>query len=185
MIQPPFVVQVGYRPSDFRYRMTDLLFAKSTSGGVEQGGGGASFQRFLLQELRPWIEARFPVDHSRSILMGHSASAFFAAKVLADAPGSFFGYVLASPSFQYEPALVQRLTGVSVSSPTRVFVSAGGAETRTMIAGAKAASVALARPGSGFEVREQVFDGLGHGASYLMLPLTAYPFLLPPKPNDR
>jgi hypothetical protein len=83
VIEAPFVVEVGYLPADFRYRMTDLLFDKVHVGGVDEGGGGAAFQKFLLQELRPWIEARFPVDPARSILMGHSAAAFFAADVLA------------------------------------------------------------------------------------------------------
>lgn len=180
LIEPPFVVQVGYLPADFHYRMTDLLFDKVHIGGVDEGGGGAAFQKFLLQELRPWIEARYPVDASRSILMGHSASAFFAANVLAAKPTAFRGYILASPSFQHDKRLVSQLAMISAASPTLVFLSAGGAEKPAMIAGANAAAEALRRPGSGVTVREQVFDGLGHGASYLMLPLTAFPFLLPP-----
>ena len=179
VIETPYVVEVGYLPADFRYRMTDLLFDKAPAERVEQGGG-AAFQTFLLQELRPWIEARFPVDPARSILMGHSAAAFFAANVLAAKPTAFRGYILASPSFQYDPSLVSRLAQVSAASPTFVFLSAGGAEKPTIIAGVNAAAEALRRPGSGFTVRQEVFDGLGHGPSYLMLPLTAFPFLLPP-----
>lgn len=179
VIEPPFVVQVGYLPADFRYRMTDLLFDKVHIGAVDQGGGGAAFQKFLLQELRPWIEARFPVDASRSILMGHSAAALFAANVLAAKPTAFRGYILASPSFQHDTHLVSQLALISAGSSTLVFISAGGAEKPAMVAGANAAAEALRRPGSGVTVREQVFDGLGHGASYLMLPLTAFPFLLP------
>jgi predicted alpha/beta superfamily hydrolase len=180
VIEAPFVVEVGYLPADFRYRMTDLLFDKVHVGGVDEGGGGAAFQKFLLQELRPWIEARFPVDPARSILMGHSAAAFFAADVLAAKPTAFRGYILASPSLQYDARLVSRLALISAASPTLVFISAGGAEKPAMIAGAHAAAEALRRPDSGVTVREQVFEGLGHGASYLMLPLTAFPFLLPP-----
>jgi len=112
--------------------------------------------------------------------MGHSAAAFFAAYVLASKPTAFRGYILASPSFQYDPQLVARLALVSTTSSTLVFISAGGNEKPAMITGAEAAAEALGRPGSGFTVRKQVFDGLGHGASYLMLPLTAFPFLLPP-----
>ena len=185
VIETPFVVEIGYLPADFRYRMTDLLFNKVHAGGVDEGGGGAAFQKFLLEELRPWIEARFPVDPARSILMGHSAAAFFAANVLAAKPTAFRGYILASPSFQYDQRLVSQLALVSAASPTLVFVSAGGAETPTMIAGANAAAEALRRPGSGVTVREQVFGGLGHSASYLMLPLTAFPFLLPPTSTAR
>ena len=178
---PAFVVEIGYAPPDFHYRMTDLLFDRVRTGSVEEGGGGAAFEAFLLGELRPWIEARFQVDPARSILMGHSAAGFFAAKVLATKPGAFSGYILASPSFQYEPALVAALGKTSAPTPTRAFISVGGDEKPEMIAGAKSALDALGRPGSGFTVREQVFAGLGHGATYLMLPLTAYPFLLPPK----
>jgi predicted alpha/beta superfamily hydrolase len=148
VIESPFVVEVGYLPSDFRYRMTDLLFDKVHAGGVDEGGGGAAFQRFLLEELRPWIEARFPVDPARSILMGHSAAAFFAANVLAAKPTAFNGYILASPSFQYDPGLVSRLALISVASPTLVFISAGGAEKPTMIAGAKCGG--RVAPPSGF-----------------------------------
>ena len=183
-MEPAFVVEIGYPPSDFRFRMTDVLFDKVRTGAGEEGGGGSAFERFLLDELRPWVEARFPVDPARAILMGHSAAAFFTAKVLATKPDAFFGYIIASPSFQYEPGLIADLARTSAQTPTRVFISVGGDEKAEMITGAREASAALARPGSGFIVREQVFDGLAHGPSYLMLPLTAYPFLLPPKTPD-
>ena len=178
-MQPALIVHIGYRPPDFSYRMHDLLFERGSDGLATQGGGGAAFARFLLDELKPWIEARFPADAQRSFLMGHSASGLFAAHVLADQPNRFAGYVLASPPFDFEPALLDRLAHARATPTVRVFVSVGGREPTQMIAGAQTAARALSKPGSGFVVESQVFEGLGHSESYLMLPLKAYPFLLP------
>jgi predicted alpha/beta superfamily hydrolase len=41
---------------------------------------GAKFQKFLLEELRPLIERRSPVDAHRAILARHSLGSLFSEK---------------------------------------------------------------------------------------------------------
>ncbi len=61
-------------------RDISLLHARVENDGRPLGGGGAAFEAFLLDELRPFIEARYPADADNSILFGHSFGGAFAAE---------------------------------------------------------------------------------------------------------
>jgi len=97
-MSPAYVVSVGYGEGQANFHRTDLLHRSVTEGGVTYGGGGAKFQAFLTEELRPFLEAKYPLDPRKAILYGHSFGGLFAANVLADTPDAFDGYVIASPS---------------------------------------------------------------------------------------
>ena len=63
---------------------------KGASGMV--GGGGEDFLAFLTDEVRPYVEQRFPSDKSRTVLAGQSLGGLFATNVLLSKPDSFSGY---------------------------------------------------------------------------------------------
>jgi predicted alpha/beta superfamily hydrolase len=92
-IRPIIVVAVGYQSNEFsvaiRERLFDLTHNPSQDALPYKTGGGAAFQRVLLEEVRPFIVSSFPVDLSAEALWGHSLGGLFALHVI-DLPG-FFG----------------------------------------------------------------------------------------------
>jgi predicted alpha/beta superfamily hydrolase len=189
MMSPAYVVSVDYPPGQHDQRDTDLLHRATVRDGAAIGGGGAAFQAFLTQDLRPLLEARYPLDPAKAILFGHSYGGLFAANVLAGAPESFSGYVIASPSVPADPQVVAGVAAVAAKGRgRRVFVAAGGNEGADMdhpggggiLDGAGRIAAALAAPNSTFTVKEQVFAGESHISYYPQLVPAAFAWILPP-----
>ncbi|ADG09263.1 DUF3471 domain-containing protein [Caulobacter segnis] len=177
---PAYVVTVGY-PAGASARGVDLLSAPATSpdGIAQKGGGAETFRRFLVEELKPFIEARYPVDGNRSILFGHSLSGIFTANALASHPMDFAGYLIASPSVWADPGVIDRLHGLQLGvPPRRVFVGYGAKEEAYMISGARQVVQALSGL-QGILIQAKAFEGEQHISYYPVLPNAAFPFLLP------
>jgi predicted alpha/beta superfamily hydrolase len=85
-MSPAYVVSVGYPKGQEVERDTDLLYRPVTRDGVTTGGRGAAFEAFLTQELKPFLEVRYPIDPDKAILFGHSYAGLFVANVLAQNP---------------------------------------------------------------------------------------------------
>ncbi len=79
-------------------------------------GGADRFLRFLTEELRPWLAARYRTLPYH-VLVGHSFGGLFALHVLMSAPASYDAYVAVSPSLWWNggslvadaPAALSRL----------------------------------------------------------------------------
>lgn len=180
-MSPAYVVSVGYPEGQTDQRNTDLLHRPVTQDGVTFGGGGAAFQAFLTQELRPFLEARYPLDPGKTILFGHSYGGLFAANVLAEVPEAFSGYVIASPSVWADPQLLAKLaTAAPKGKGWRVFVAVGEKEESRMVEGAGQVATTLAAAGSTFTVDKRVFAGENHISYYPMLVPAAFVWILPP-----
>jgi uncharacterized protein len=110
--KPAMVVGVGY-PTDAPFDMMRLRVRDLTpetpmqniriSPGLpeptpENYGGGELFRRFLVEELRPVIAARWSVNPDDQTLYGYSLGGLFTLNALFDDPGAFNAYVAASPS---------------------------------------------------------------------------------------
>lgn len=63
-----------------------------------QTGGGDRFLDFIIDELKPWLAANFPVDTDDCTLAGSSFGATLALYALFTRPGAFCGYLAISPS---------------------------------------------------------------------------------------
>jgi predicted alpha/beta superfamily hydrolase len=179
-MSPAYVVTVGY-PAGASARGVDLLSAPATSpdGMAQKGGGADAFRRFLVEELKPFMEARYPVDNARSVLFGHSLSGIFTANVLANRPSDFAGYLIASPSVWADPGVIERLHRLQIQiPPRRVFVGYGADEEAYMISGARQVVQALSGV-PGVLVQSRAFEGEQHISYYPTLPNAAFPFLLP------
>jgi predicted alpha/beta superfamily hydrolase len=184
-IATTYVVAIGYvNPIESDdLREVDLAHVKGTIRGLKLGGGGAAFEEFILKELRPFIEARYPVDPSKSVLLGHSLGGLFATTVLANRPDAFSGYLISSPSLQFDPEVLDRVkTAASHASGQRVYVSVGSEEGRVAIPAAEALHAALTAQGSKVETRYCKVPGYYHMSVTLTLASVALPFLLPPPP---
>jgi predicted alpha/beta superfamily hydrolase len=184
-MSPAYVVEVGYpeRGDDTadHWRNTDLLFREADVDGRRGGGGAAAFQAFLARELRPFLEARYPLDPKAAVLFGHSFGGLFAANVLASAPASYAGYIIASPSVWADPSVPQALAAAAPHlGSTRVYLAVGGGEEARMTDGLDQVARALATPGSTAKVERHVFAGATHIGYYPQLIPLAYAWVLPP-----
>jgi pimeloyl-ACP methyl ester carboxylesterase len=179
---PAYIVTIGYPPGGPYTRERDLLFAKGTrpDGTVTEGGGAAAFQAFLLEELRPYIETRYPIDRRAAVLFGHSLSGVFTANILTRTPEAFAGYLIASPSVWADPGLLDRLKAVRARADGRkVFVGYGANEEPYMIDGGRRVAEALSGAPAHLALKVQAFAGEQHISYYPVLMSAALPFLLP------
>jgi len=191
VMEPAYVVDIGYPQGQAgTRRFVDLTHAKVPQHPAS--GGGAVFEAFLLDDLRPFIESRFAADPHRSVLIGHSLGGLFAAHVFADKPDAFAGYIIGSASVWVDPAVVGAVARAASSAKgERIYlgVSAledldGPGQPPSMMDGFKQLAAALKdRPGLAFKA--QVYAGQNHASYYPRLALDAFPFVLPPtRPLD-
>jgi predicted alpha/beta superfamily hydrolase len=186
-MEPAIIVSVGYQPWDGRFRNTDLLHNKLTQDGVTIGGGGAAFEAFLLEDLKPFIEAKFPADPARSVLFGHSFGGLFAANVFADKPDAFYGYIIGSASAWADPALIKRVAEAAPKARgQRIYLSVGEKEgwlapsgSTQMTDGFKGLEKAL-KGHPGITLKAQLYAGETHLSYYPRLVTDGFPYVLPP-----
>ncbi|ADG09617.1 putative esterase [Caulobacter segnis ATCC 21756] len=179
---PAYVIAIGYPPGSPSTRERDLLFAPGTrpDGTIAKGGGGAMFRAFLLEELKPLMETRYPLDPKSAVLFGHSLSGIFTANMLADNPEAFSGYLIASPSLWADPTVVDRLKTVAARAPGRkVFVTWGAKEEAYMVDGGEKISAALSSAPERLILKTKPFEDETHISYYPLAMPAAVPFLLP------
>ncbi|MDT9600598.1 alpha/beta hydrolase [Sphingosinicella rhizophila] len=149
-VKPAYVVGVGYGKgweTASRTRMADLLpsppdpatLAAFETSPLTKGATYAQadlFHQFLTEELRPQIEAAYPVDRHDSILWGHSFGGLFALHILFNYPEAYRTYLVNSPSINWnngsilkdEVNLVAQLAAGKVAP--RVLLTAGEFEEK-------------------------------------------------------
>jgi predicted alpha/beta superfamily hydrolase len=179
-MSPAFVVSIGYPEGQVDSRRTDFLYRSVSDGGATFGGGGSRFQAFLTQELRPFLEAKYPLDPARAILFGHSFGGLFAAGVLAESPDAFDGYIIASASVWIDPRVLDKFAAAPGAKMHRVFVAAGEQEDRKMLDGVNQLAGKLVAAASSYQVEKKVFAHGDHISYYPLLVPEAFAWTLPP-----
>ena len=190
VMAPAYVVEIGYPPGQPVRRNDDLahVITKPQFGGPTFGGGGAAFEAFLLEDLKPFIAARFPVDNARSVLVGWSMGGLFAARVFADKPAAFSGWIIGSTPVSLDPDVVAAVAQAAPRAKgARVYLTVGELEDvdqpgagRWQMEGYKSLAQALKnRPG--IALRTQVYAGETHLSYYPRLVTDGLPFVLPPR----
>jgi uncharacterized protein len=144
-------------------------------------GNGARFAQFVIKELQPLIERRYPIDPARNVLVGYSFGGLFATNVLLRHPEAFATYLLGSPSIWAQPQLLEMAKAFdTASSPKRVFIAIGDEEKPLMLA--KELHAALDRPGNGVTLRYWSVPGENHMTVPPAFLARALRFALPPQP---
>jgi hypothetical protein len=64
-------------------------------------GGSAGFRRFIAEEVKPWVEARYRTS-GRDAVMGESLAGLFVVETLFEAPALFDDYIAVSPSLWWD-----------------------------------------------------------------------------------
>jgi predicted alpha/beta superfamily hydrolase len=107
---PAIVVAIGY-PSDdsavwTRRRFLDLTRSVSDAPDQAPTGGSTGFLRFIEEEVKPFVVARYKVDATRQILYGYSLGGMTVLGSLLRNPGAFSTYIVASPSIWWDNKIV-------------------------------------------------------------------------------
>jgi predicted alpha/beta superfamily hydrolase len=184
VMQPAIIVSVGYLAGQKNWRSTDLTHTK---GSIPESGGGSAFEAFLLEDLKPFIETKFPADPKRSVLFGHSLGGLFVANVFADNPDAFAGYIIGSASAWADPPVVDRVAAAAGKAHgARIYLSVSeleyggtGGGAMTMGGGYEALAKALGgKPGVTLVTR--LYSGESHLSYYPRLVNDGFPAVLPP-----
>lgn len=116
------------------------------------GPGAATFQRFLGEELIPWVERTYRAAPER-ILFGHSLSGSFAVHTLLNRPDLFDMYVAASaPLWRYDSLAADMRAGLAraARAGAAVYLAVGEHEHAQLREGVRrfAAALDAAEPGA-------------------------------------
>ena len=99
---PAIVVGIGYPTDDndvVRYPPpVRLTISAASPGRTGVYGGGDAFLRVLEEEVKPFVAARYKIDHARQILYGKSLGGLMVLRQLLRRPEAYSTYVAASPS---------------------------------------------------------------------------------------
>ena len=155
-MDPTFVVAIAYPDPKFESlgarREHDLVHKPFSGADGMAGGGGEDFLAFLIEQVRPFVEQRFPIDRTRAVLAGQSLGGLFATNVLLSKPESFYGYLIGSPSMWADPSLMATTRNFTAGAGRRVYVGVGGGESPRMRSGARNLAEALSAPSTGLSV---------------------------------
>ncbi len=186
MMAPAIVVSLRLASGQPSSRNEDFAHHPFTVDGKTLGGGGAVFEAFLLQDLKPFIEARYPADPASSVLFGHSLGGVFAANVFANNPDAFAGYIIGSVVGPRDPGLVDRVAKATARAHgQRVFLAVGGAEDSTvaekrLMGQGFTALTAAFKASPSVTLQAKSYPGENHLSYYPNLMLDGFRFVLPP-----
>ncbi|WP_304186678.1 alpha/beta hydrolase [Phenylobacterium aquaticum] len=91
------LIVVGIEGVDRKHDLTSPATNPADRKRLPTSGGADDYRRFLKDELKPWVAARYRTN-GHSALMGESLAGLFVAETLLREPSSFDDYVIVSPS---------------------------------------------------------------------------------------
>jgi len=189
-IQPLIVVGVGY-PGQYSLnrerRSFDFLPPASSTGTGQfaalgaSPGGADTFLDFLVNELRPALASRYPIDLSRQSLAGHSLGGYFALHALLHRPAAFNSYAAISPSIWWDDARLLKEAQAQLPSLTNAKpavdlllavspqeMSAYPDRSAMMLSGARNMQAILAAAPQGVRMQYQELPGENHISTNLV-----------------
>lgn len=96
----PMIV-VGVRTHDRRPEISPKPTDPNYQTGEFEGWGGShDFRRHLIEEVIPFVEARY--ETGRGVIIGESLAGLFIAETFLEAPESFDDYISISPSLWWD-----------------------------------------------------------------------------------
>lgn len=179
----PMIV-VGIEGVDRKHDLTHpATFAKDRAL-LPTSGGSAAYRRFLVDELQPWVEARYRAD-GRSGLIGESLAGLFVVETFLREPQAFDVYLAASPSLWWDDQSLSREASALLAKGKfggrRLYLSIGD-EGTTMQAGVDRVVAALrAKPPRGLAWRYDPMPKEHHATIYDPSARAGLAWLLPPR----
>lgn len=90
-------IVVGIEGKHRRHDLTSPSADPADLKSAPTSGGSSAYRRFLVEELKPWVDARYRTD-GRSALMSESLAGLFVLETALGTPRAFDDYVAISPS---------------------------------------------------------------------------------------
>ncbi len=162
-IEPFIVVAVAntaarreeYTPTAIEWKVGD--------GPISKGGGKANlYGRFLIEELKPFIDRTYRTrpDAANTALGGASLGGLVSAWLALQHPGVFGGVLAVSPAAWWDNSvIVTKIAALPRKAPVRFWVDIGTLEGENAVSGARRLRDALAAKGwnrgTDFEYVEQ------------------------------
>lgn len=111
---------------------TPTVNGPSTAPAHAVHGQAEAYQRYLRDQVKPFIAARYRTDPKRSLFLGHSYGALLGVQILFTEPDLFSGYILGSPSLWYDKRHALKLEANYATQrqdlPAKVYLYVGAYE---------------------------------------------------------
>lgn len=96
---PILYIGIGYPEGENVLASRTRDYTIPAEGDEYKGGGGAEdFYKFIVTQVKPWVESEYPIDVDHQTLAGHSYGGHFVLYTLFNHSDAFQNYVSASPS---------------------------------------------------------------------------------------
>lgn len=126
LMQPVIVVGVASedRQNELTWRSTDRRIVRQWPNH----GQSDRFRRFLGEEVKPWVEARYRTNGDDAVL-GESAAALFIVETFLKQPDLFDRYLAVSPAMWWDRVSLgrdaRRLIGAHPAAPRQLLLTIG------------------------------------------------------------
>ncbi|WP_037502920.1 alpha/beta hydrolase [Sphingomonas jaspsi] len=184
----PMIV-IGIESKDRKAEFTSPSSDPAERRDFPTSGSAERFRRFLVDELKPNVDATYRTDGTDA-LMGESLAGLFVVETMLREPRSFDLYVAISPSLWWDRSRLANDAPVLLKShakPSRLLWITVGNEGGAMKAGVdKIVAAVRAKPDSGVRARYVPLKDEGHGTIYQPAAMRALRSLFPdPTPNSK
>ena len=183
------MIVVGIEGIDRRHDLTHPTTVAEEKADYPTTGGSTAYRRFLAEELKPWVAARYRVS-SESAIIGESLAGLFVVETFLKQPTLFDAYIAASPSLWWSDQALARgaaadLAKWPVGGPRKLYLTIGD-EGTTMQAGVDkvVAAIGAAKP-AGLTFVYDPMHQEHHSTIYHPAALRAFRGVWPgPRPNS-
>lgn len=124
----PKSIVIGIANTNRKRDFTSPAKVPNDSKLVPDNGGSGKFIAFLEKELQPYVEKKYKVDSSKTII-GQSLGGLLATEILFTKPGLFNNYMIISPSLWWnDGALLKRTPAIlrkDYNRLTNIYIGVG------------------------------------------------------------
>jgi hypothetical protein len=107
------MIVVGIEGVDRRHDLTSPSSVAEDLKRAPTSGGAATYRRFLAEELKPWVAARYRTSGQTAII-GESLAGLFVLETFLKQPGSFEDFIAVSPSLWWNGGKLAREAGADL-----------------------------------------------------------------------
>lgn len=183
------MIVVGIEGIDRRHDLTHPTTVAEEKADYPTTGGSTAYRRFLAEELKPWVAARYRVS-SESAIIGESLAGLFVVETFLKQPTLFDAYIAASPSLWWSDQALARGAAADLAKwpaggPRKLYLTIGD-EGTTMQAGVDkvVAAIGAAKP-AGLTFVYDPMHQEHHSTIYHPAALKAFRSVWPgPRPNS-
>ncbi len=123
-----FIV-VGIQSDDRRFELTTPSENAFDKSQIPHNGGADDFRRFVLDEVKPFVESRYRTS-GEDVLLGESLAGLFVVDTFLRAPRSFDHYIAVSPSVWWRDGELARSAAARFDSgdfawPSSLYLTVG------------------------------------------------------------